>query len=271
MLSRKKVYAISIAIFACFVPAQTASLSATIFEDNTNSEYFTSSANVMNDVNSTLKNAKAENKLALFILGADWCHDSRAIASRLNGPELKSLLDDKYEVLLIDVGYFTHGNDVVERFGQPTLYATPTVMIIDPASGQLINGHNMHQWRDADLITTEQTINYFQTMASPDSHTQNKHKSSIPAIDKLLKDVSAFELKQAIRIKNGYQQMVPYLKMTKKERPKKFYEIWVELRDLRYALTDDTARLRREIFERTQAGELKIKLKYPNYKAFSWE
>lgn len=263
--------ALSLTFIACLAAPSTAAFAAGDDDKKPSVEYFFPSENVMKDVDATLAKAKANNKLALFILGADWCHDSQGLVGRFDNPAMKKTLDENYEVTLIDVEFFDHGKDVVERFGQPTIFATPTVMIIDPVSEKLVNGHNMHQFKDAFLMTMEQTISYFDTMRSPDMQSQAIASDDNAVLGKLLSQISAFEAKQAIRIENGFQQMVPYLKMAKDERPKKFMALWMELRPLRYSITGDMAALRKQALERTAAGETGITLTYPEYKAFSWE
>lgn len=263
--------ALSLTLLASFVAPSTATFATGDDDKKPSVEYFFPSDNVMKDVDATLAKAKANNKLALFILGADWCHDSQGLVGRFDNPAMKKTLDENYEVTLIDVEFFDHGQDVVERFGQPTIFATPTVMIIDPVSEQLVNGHNMHQFKDAFLMTMEQTITYFDSMRTEGMQSQPLTDGGNAALGKLLSEISAFEATQARRIEIGFQQMVPYLKMASDERPKEFMALWMELRPLRYSITDDMAALRQQALERTAAGETDVVLTYPVYKAFSWE
>lgn len=263
--------ALSLTLFASLAAPSTASFAAGDDAKKARVNYFFPTENVMKDVDETLAKAKANNKLAVFILGADWCHDSQALIERFDNPAMEKTLADNYEVTLIDVAFFDHGKDVVERFGMPTIFATPTVMIIDPVSEKLVNDHNMHQFKDAFLMTMEQTITYFDTMHSVDMQSQPITSGGNAALGKLLNEINAFEASQAIRIEIGFQQMVPYLKMDKDQRPKKFKALWMELRPLRYGITDAMAALRKDALERTAAGEKNITLSYPEYKAFSWE
>lgn len=263
--------ALSLTLLASFAAPSTATFAAGDDDKKASVEYFFPSENVMKDVDATLAKAKANNKLAVFILGADWCHDSIGLVERFDNPAMKKILDDSYEITLIDVAFFEHGLDVVKRFGQPTIFATPTVMIIDPVSEQLVNGHNMHQFKDAEAMGLEKTISYFDTMRSQDAQTLAISGNGNADLTKLLDGISTFEASQAIRIESGFQQMVPYLKIAKDKRPKKFMALWMELRPLRYGIADTVAALRKQALERTAAGETNITLSYPEYKAFSWE
>lgn len=234
-------------------------------------ELFLPSNDVMKDVEDTLARAKESNKLALIILGADWCHDSRALVNNLNDPAMEDLLAENYEIALVDVEYFEHGLDIVHRFGQPTIIATPTVMLIDPISGKIVNSHNMHQFKEAQAMGLEKTLGYFEAMQSSENHTSPIHADSNAQAGKLLHEISAFEAKQAARIEVGFQQMVPFLKMASGERPKEFMALWMELRGLRYNITDQMAALRKQALEATEDGETDITLTYPVHESFSWE
>jgi len=98
-------------------------------------ELYLPSDDSMAAVASVIASAKQSNKLALVILGANWCHDSRGLASRFHLEPMKTLIDESYEVIFVDVGYLNKGRNLIESLGSPAYYATPTVLIIDPVSG----------------------------------------------------------------------------------------------------------------------------------------
>ena len=98
------------------------------------------------DVEETLRNARDGQRLALIVMGANWCHDSTALAARIHESPLSRLIRDDYVVKFVDVGYLDKGRDVIKMLGLPVHYATPTVLIVDPVSGGLVNAGNRHQW-----------------------------------------------------------------------------------------------------------------------------
>ncbi|MBT8448250.1 MAG: thioredoxin family protein, partial [Gammaproteobacteria bacterium] len=95
------------------------------------------------------KAALAEDKLLLWVLGGDWCHDSRSLASKLATPELQAIIDKHYRLSTISVGYLNAGFEFTDIANMLTFYATPTVLIIDPESMQLLNAQDMHIWANA--------------------------------------------------------------------------------------------------------------------------
>jgi hypothetical protein len=102
-------------------------------------ELYLPSDDVMADVSNALNVARESNKLVLVVMGANWCHDSRALASRLYQQPLNTLIDEHYETVFVDVGFLDKGKEVISSIGPPVYYATPTVLILDPVSGRGID------------------------------------------------------------------------------------------------------------------------------------
>ena len=93
----------------------------------------------MEIVDAALAEALAEEKKLLLVFGANWCHDSHGLAGHFQDPELAAMLADHYVTRFIDVGWRDQNQDVIRRFGVAALYATPMVLIIDPADETVLN------------------------------------------------------------------------------------------------------------------------------------
>ena len=137
------------------------------------------------DVQQALARADDGGRLALVVLGANWCHDSRALASRLNRPPLAALIQQEYELVFVDVGFLDKGREVVQQFGVPQFYATPTLLIIDPSSGTLINDEDRHMWANAYSIDMPSSVQYFEKWATtepvPDPAAAASHSTCMTA------------------------------------------------------------------------------------------
>ncbi|WP_020400875.1 thioredoxin family protein [Kordiimonas gwangyangensis] len=230
---------------------------------------FEPSENAMADVDTTLTKARASGKLAMIVLGANWCHDSQGFVAHLNSAEMQDVIARKYEVLLVDVGYLEHGNDIVQRFGQPVVYGTPTVFVVDPNGEAVVNRKSMHQWRAAASISLKDTVDYFEHQAnSLESAAEELAKANLKAA---LHDIDVFEEKQAERIAHAYEILGPLVALPRDERPDNFYDMWEQVRVLRYKLTDDLARLRAIAKRKAAYTEDEIQVDLPQYPAFSWE
>lgn len=230
---------------------------------------FQPSETVMTDITAMLARAKTSGKLGMVVMGANWCHDSQAFVKRLNSAEMKPVLDKSYEYILVDVGALEKGREVINRFGMPVIYGTPTVLVIDPATSNQLNRDSMHQWRNAYSINTVETAKHFEELAAKPlvslSSTGRLHKD----VQKALDAIDAFEREQAERIYAGFDIIGPMIVMDRDKRPGEFADLWNELRDFRYQITEDLKALRDVA---NGAGtDPDFQLTFPSYEPFSWE
>ena len=93
-------------------------------------------------VDAALERAYIRGTYVMVVLGANWCHDSRALAGWLESERFAALVGDWYEVVYVDVGMPQTGDgfnlDIAARFGLEDVTNTPTVLILDNA-GRLLN------------------------------------------------------------------------------------------------------------------------------------
>lgn len=125
---------------------------------------FDETANAMQDVDAALLAAKASGKNVILALGGNWCHDSRGLAKKFETDPLKTLINDKYEVVWVDVGHRDRNLDVAQRFSVDKLLGTPTIIITAP-DGAVLNADTVHDWRTADSKTLDETYEYFASFA----------------------------------------------------------------------------------------------------------
>ena len=101
----------------------------------------------------------------LVVLGANWCHDSRALAARLYQSPLAEVVQENYELVLVDVGFYEQGAEITQEFGVPIHYATPTVLIIEPGTGQVVDNEDRHMWGNAYRVSMAESVEYFAKWA----------------------------------------------------------------------------------------------------------
>jgi hypothetical protein len=231
---------------------------------------FLPSATVEQDINSKLTLAKKENKKLLLVLGGQWCHDSRGLAAKFTDDKMQSILADNYQSLFIDVGYLDKGFDVVNRFGLPVYYGTPTVMIIDANTEQLINEDSMRKWLSADSIEIDQYHQYFAEMANK----KQLAEKNIPArLEAYYQQIEQIELTQAARIKKAYQELGPVLANFKEngvQFPEEAVTAWQQVHKLRYNLQKDLLNLKKQAKEAV-AHNKPLTIHLPDYGKFYWE
>ena len=253
--------------FATLFVVFTAAYQASASEEEGFDSPYKPSADVMADVDRTLATAREKGRLALIVMGATWCHDSRGLARRFRDESVGEVLDKDYEVLFVDVGYLDQARAVNQRFGMPSIYATPTVMIVGPETEELKNARSMHMWRAADSISYSDTRDYFAREAA-------LARNPAPAPGAILKayyeSIDAFEEREASRLIEGYNRIGPQLALGPGNYPDGFEALWGEVRGFRYKLTDDLLALRAQAEELAGEG-ISEPLVFPSYPALSWE
>lgn len=117
------------------------------------------------DVDAALARASASGKRVLLVMGANWCHDSRALAGWLETPRFTALVAERYELMFVNVGMPQSGDghnlDIAQRFGLKDFPGTPAVLVLT-ADGKLVNPGTATSWRNAasrseDAIIAELT------------------------------------------------------------------------------------------------------------------
>jgi len=221
-------------------------------------------------ISSEFELAKAENKKLLFILGANWCHDSRSLAMKLDQASLSGLITENYRLSLVDVGFLDSGFEFTEKAEMETYYATPTVLIFDPATAEHLNKDDMHQWANADKIKQSVTNSYFKKYANNVSENKVK-KSSISEQQRVyLNKLNEFALAQESRIKSAYKIVGPMLKQYKEGKKNKNFEpYWDAVANLRLSFPDDVAKVKKQIL--ATADKDLPSVSFPEYKSFPWE
>ena len=113
---------------------------------------YSATADASADVDAALARAAANGKRVLLVMGANWCHDSRALAGWLETPRFAALTAARYEVVYVDVGIPQTGEgrnlDIAKRFGLADVPGTPALLVLTP-EGKAINLDTAAGWRNA--------------------------------------------------------------------------------------------------------------------------
>ena len=102
-------------------------------------------------VDAALARAAERHVNVLVVLGANWCHDSRAFAGWMETPRFRDLVARRYELVYVNVGMPQTGDGhnlhIPRRFGLDEIEGTPTVLLLSDR-GELMNKHSAGDWRD---------------------------------------------------------------------------------------------------------------------------
>ncbi|TRD11750.1 thioredoxin family protein [Erythrobacter insulae] len=104
------------------------------------------------DVEAALLRAADTGKRVLLVMGANWCHDSRALAGWMESEPIASMVADKYELVFVNIGMPQRGDGhnlgIARKFGVEDLPGTPNLLVIT-ADGELVNGDTATTWRNS--------------------------------------------------------------------------------------------------------------------------
>ncbi|MFO6430756.1 thioredoxin family protein [Erythrobacter sp. W302b] len=113
---------------------------------------YSATADATAEVDAALARAATSGKRVLLVLGANWCHDSRALAGWLETPRFAALTAQAYDVVFVDVGTPQTGEgrnlDIARRFGLADMPGTPALLVLT-AEGRAVNLDTAASWRNA--------------------------------------------------------------------------------------------------------------------------
>jgi hypothetical protein len=228
---------------------------------------YTPSNTPKEQVETALAKAKAENKYALIVLGAQWCHDSVGLAARFSSDEMQSILSERFVTQFIDVGYFEDLRDITNLVAYPNYFATPTVMIVNPVTNTIENIDSMTIWQSADSVEMETYIEEFSKWNT------NEIKHS-PKTTKENKVLAEFEKQQSARLQKGYEELGPMLAASEdsseqtNEEKEQFWQLWKEVKTFRTSVQASIHQMRKADIPTSELEQALLKL---TPKTQSWE
>jgi hypothetical protein len=120
------------------------------------------------DVDAALVRAGQSGKRVLLVMGANWCHDSRALAGWLATDRFAELIERKYELVFVDIGRPRRGDRpnlaIARRFGVMELPGSPNVLVL-LNNGVLVNSTAATGWRNSASRTGDDIYDELATLA----------------------------------------------------------------------------------------------------------
>lgn len=183
-------------------------------------------------VNQARKEAVQAQKKLLVVFGANWCHDSMALASQFSNPEVHEVLQANFITQFVDVGYYKDLRAVTSSLGYPGYYATPTVLVVEPDTGELLNRDDVRRWQAAASLGTNEFIAGLSDYANRQVGDVPKHNPQI----------IAYAQQQTERLQQAFSVLGPMLRAYDDETLEdkaRFEATWREVRDFRNQLQLD--------------------------------
>lgn len=222
---------------------------------------------IFTSMDAAREQAMGEDKLLMYVMGANWCHDSVAFMAKTQNQRFADLIDERYLVLPINIGNFDYVREVITRFGEPVIYGTPTVLVVEPRSGDLLNRSTLPYWRNAEAITLDDTLAYFEGFAVGQLPVPVAAESA--ALATAMAQIDAFENDQAQRIYQAYGELGQLMETQDIHQPSDdFMGKWKSLAAMRGQITQDLSALRQDAVSQDRAGADPIALTFPHYDLF---
>lgn len=123
---------------------------------------YTETADADAEVAAARTRARKRHKLLLIDLGGNWCLDCRILAGVMETQPLKGWLNERFEIVTVDVGRFDKNQQIQRRFGiKDRLSGVPALMIVNPRSGKLLNAGHVTALADARSLTPQALADWF--------------------------------------------------------------------------------------------------------------
>jgi thiol-disulfide isomerase/thioredoxin len=146
------------------IPAPAVLAEKTVEAGHPEARPFDETADAAAAVDAALALARHTDKRVIVVMGANWCHDSRGLAGWFAEPRFAAMLQDRYELVYVDVGQRDRNIDIVRRFRIEAIKGTPTVLVLS-SSGDLLNRRSAPKWRNAASRKEDDIFAYFNQFA----------------------------------------------------------------------------------------------------------
>ena len=113
------------------------------------------------NLNKFLNETIADNKQPILMFGANWCPDCRIFAGTMNIPKIKSYIEEKFNVLYIDVKRYEINMELMEEYGIPVAEGIPRLLVFDKEKN-LLNDSRTTEWRTARDRSSQEIFDFFQ-------------------------------------------------------------------------------------------------------------
>ena len=113
------------------------------------------------NLNKFMNETIAANKQPILMFGANWCPDCRIFAGTMNIPKIKAYIEERFNVLYIDVKRYEINMHLMEEFGIPSAEGIPRLLVFDKDKN-LLNNSRTAEWRTARDRSSQEIFDFFQ-------------------------------------------------------------------------------------------------------------
>jgi thiol:disulfide interchange protein len=90
------------------------------------------------EIQEALQRAKAQHKRVILDFGGNWCGDCQVLDIYFHDPANKSLLEDNFELVDVNIGRYDANQDIAEHYGIPLKRGVPALVVLSPQGKVLL-------------------------------------------------------------------------------------------------------------------------------------
>ena len=115
-------------------------------------------------VNGFIDETIEQSKQPILIFGGNWCPDCRILDGTLQLPTIKKFMEEKYQIMHIDIGRYDKNMDLISYFGIPKEKGVPRVLVFNKYK-IILNKESTKEWTTARDRVKQEVFDYFQDLA----------------------------------------------------------------------------------------------------------
>ncbi|ABC64166.1 thioredoxin family protein [Erythrobacter litoralis] len=167
------------AIFAAALALTSVSVTVSAEEGDTSdhpeARLYDASIDATDAVNVAMARAAERQVNVLIVLGANWCHDSRAFAGWTETDRIGGLIRDRFELVFVNVGMPQSGDGhnahIMRRFRIEEQTGTPMILVVTP-DGTLLNRDTAQSWRNTASRSEDEIYDELAMLATTEIATE---------------------------------------------------------------------------------------------------
>jgi thioredoxin 1 len=113
---------------------------------------------------SAIEAGKGAKRPILLIFGANWCSDCLTLDGALQSGATAALVNDRFEIVKIDVGEFDKNTDLAQGYGVPLQMGIPTIAVLS-TSGKALYVTEASELANAGSLGDAGLLTFFTQLA----------------------------------------------------------------------------------------------------------
>ena len=114
------------------------------------------------EIASALQTAAQQHKRVLLDFGGDWCGDCQVLNIYFHQPENKTLLDQHFVLVDVNIGHFDQNLDIGTKYGVDVKHGVPALAVLAP-DGSIVHAQNGGEFRDMRHMESSSAHEFLET------------------------------------------------------------------------------------------------------------